>query len=702
MAALVCVSTHAPPHSVWPAAHWQLPATQLCPATHARLHAPQLAALVSKFTHAPLHRLVPAGHTHAPPEHICPAGHARPQAPQLVALFCVSTSQPLATTISQSAKPALQATKLHALIAHPATALANGPQARPQAPQFCGDVLKLTSHPLASTPSQLPKPALHGPITQLPPRQLGLEFGAAAQRALHEPQFTGSTSVLTSQPSLGFMLQSASGRTQLPTPHTPALHVGPPPAGTGHTLPQRPQLLREVLRLTSQPLTGLPSQSANPGLHLANRHAPSAQSLTALAKLQTRPHMPQLLASPRMLTSHPSIKLRLQSAKPALQVPPHMPPTQVALPLATIGHIRPHIPQLLVSVVRLVSQPSPTLLLQSPNPGPHIAMVHAPPTHAALPLTDMHAFAQRPQLAALVRRSTSQPSAGLLLQSAKLGLQVNPHILIVHVAVALGGLGQGFPQRPQLVTSVRRSVSQPLAAFMSQSPKPPEQRPTAQRPIVQEGSALGTMHTVPHAPQLAVLFCVSTHASMQHCSPPGHACPAVQPITQRLPRHTWPAGQCMSVTHGTHVCVIGLQCGVSPMHASSREQPGAHCIVTGSQNSVGLHWSLFWQAPVDGPSITEASIIAFGGPPRIELPTVHPLTVAVRTNMSSARARALKHKGVKFCQRIGGTFALKVPSKPQNKLCQRSLKRRNISAHSAGAQPPARGHSTENAQRVAG
>ena len=136
---------------------------------------------------------------------------------------------------------ALQLAMLQLLIPHPAAALANGPHTRPQAPQFCRSNTRLASQPLGSILSQLPKPASHGPMTHWAPTHNGLEFCAATQRELHEPQLSASVFVFTSQPSPAIMLQSASGRTQSPTPHTPAMQVGPPPAGTGQLFPHRPQ-----------------------------------------------------------------------------------------------------------------------------------------------------------------------------------------------------------------------------------------------------------------------------------------------------------------------------------------------------------------------------------------------------------------------------------------------------------------------------
>lgn len=340
-----------------------------------------------------------------------------------------------------------------------------------------------------------------------------------------------------------------------------------------------------VLVLVSQPLRGFPSQSAKPGLHRTKRHAPSVQSLVALARLHVLPHAPQFIALVRVLTSHPSLGTRLQSAKPARHIPiPHTPIEHAGVLFASIPQTREQPPQLLGSFVVFASQPLASTLSQFSKPGEQRPTRHMPATHAGTPLATAHIVPQRPQLPTDVRRSTSQPSAAFMLQSANPSLQRKPHIRAAHVAVAFGGTGQGFPQRPQCAALEPVSVSHPFIALLSQSPKLPEQRPTAHRPIEHEGSALGMLHIVPHAPQLAELVRVSMHASVQHVCPPGQGCVGEQPITQRFPRHTCPEGQCMSVTHGTHVCVIVLHRGVSPEQPSSREQPGAHWPVRMSQN----------------------------------------------------------------------------------------------------------------------
>jgi hypothetical protein len=51
------------------------------------------------------------------------------------------------------------------------------------------------------------------------------------------------------------------------------------------------------------------------------------------------------------------------------------------------------------------------------------------------------------------------------------------------------------------------------------------------------------MQTVPQAPQLAVLLCVSTQPPAQHAWPMGQRELSVQPVTHTLPTQRLPAGQ---------------------------------------------------------------------------------------------------------------------------------------------------------------
>ncbi len=93
---------------------------------------------------------------------------------------------------------------------------------------------------------------------------------------------------------------------------------------------------------------------------------------------------------------------------------------------------------------------------------PQVPPEHTRPAAQAVP----HA----PQLALSERVSTSQPSEGLALQSAKPAAQAtSEQPPAAQVAVALGR-AQARPQAPQLVRVVWTLVSQPLEAAPSQSP----------------------------------------------------------------------------------------------------------------------------------------------------------------------------------------------------------------------------------------
>jgi hypothetical protein len=83
-----------------------------------------------------------------------------------------------------------------------------------------------------------------------------------------------------------------------------------------------------------------------------------------------------------------------------------------------------------------------------------------------------HARPHIPQLVALVLRLVSQPLAALPSQSPKPALQLSPHAPAAHVAVALAPAAHILPHIPQFAALVRRSISQPLTALPSQLPKP--------------------------------------------------------------------------------------------------------------------------------------------------------------------------------------------------------------------------------------
>jgi hypothetical protein len=72
-------------------------------------------------------------------------------------------------------------------------------QAVPQAPQLVTLVVRSTSHPLDAMPSQLAQPLAQVPSWQEPPKQVALAW-ANAQAVVQVPQWRASVLRLTSQP----------------------------------------------------------------------------------------------------------------------------------------------------------------------------------------------------------------------------------------------------------------------------------------------------------------------------------------------------------------------------------------------------------------------------------------------------------------------------------------------------------------------
>ncbi len=135
--------------------------------------------------------------------------------------------------------------------------------------------------------------------------------------------------------------------------------------------------------------------------------------------------------------------------------------------------------------------------------GPQLPAVQTPPEHDV---------AQVPQWALVVLRLVSQPSDAMPLQSPKPALQVKPHVPEEHVGVALAGVGHTLPQMPQLVRDVLRLVSQPLLATRSQSAYG-DTHTNAQVPAAHTGVPLEAAGQVcAHDPQLDGSLDSLTHA----------------------------------------------------------------------------------------------------------------------------------------------------------------------------------------------
>jgi hypothetical protein len=145
---------------------------------------------------------------------------------------------------------------------------------------------------------------------QVPDEQEEEAF-ALEQVIPHPPQFAAVVSG-ASQPLAEFPSQSPKPVEQLETPQAGGAPVQfGVPDEVEHTLPHAPQLVTLVSDV-SQPLLGLPSQSAKPVLQ-AGTHAPFGQVSVPLAFVQVLPQPPQLLTA-LVEVSHPLVGSPSQSA----------------------------------------------------------------------------------------------------------------------------------------------------------------------------------------------------------------------------------------------------------------------------------------------------------------------------------------------------------------------------------------------------
>lgn len=167
---------------------------------------------------------------------------------------------------------------------------------------------------------------------------------------------------------------------------------------------------------------------------------------------------------------------------------PQLPPVQLAPAAQTLVHA----PQWVVSLCRLISQPSVTLLLQLAKPPLHDT-TQTPATQLGVLFTVLHACPQLPQLSGSVIVLTHAPLPPGQLVGAVAG-QVCPQAGGVpeHVALPLAGAPQFEQDNPHDVTDVELLTTQ----VPEQLCVPPGH---AQRPAWQ---VMPPAHTVPQAPQL--------------------------------------------------------------------------------------------------------------------------------------------------------------------------------------------------------
>src|SRR5436190_1303334 len=149
-----------------------------------------------------------------PPMQAWPIRQTRPHAPQLLTSVFTLISQPVTAFMSQLANPALHAATAQAPAWHAAVAFGRlHGIAHP--PQLLTSVAKAASHPLTGAASQLPNGLLQGPTPHLPMRQPGCPLITFGQVVPHLPQFLTSLLRSTSHPVFTAPSQSSK----------PVLHV---------------------------------------------------------------------------------------------------------------------------------------------------------------------------------------------------------------------------------------------------------------------------------------------------------------------------------------------------------------------------------------------------------------------------------------------------------------------------------------------
>jgi hypothetical protein len=143
-------------------------------------------------------------------------------------------------------------------------------------------------------------------------------------------------------------------------------------------------------------------------------HDPVEQVEVAFASLQVTPQALQFESVVR-LVSQPLFGLPSQSPQPEAQVGVHLPELHVVEPLALV-QARKQAPQLLV-VLSAVSQPLAALLSQLPQPALQELSTQLPDEHEPLALAKEQALPHPPQWLTLVWVFVSQPLLLLPSQS---------------------------------------------------------------------------------------------------------------------------------------------------------------------------------------------------------------------------------------------------------------------------------------------
>jgi hypothetical protein len=171
-------------------------------------------------------------------------------------------------------------------------------------------------------------------------------------------------------------------------------------------LAQVPQWFASIIRLTSQPLAGSPSQSAKPAAHASPQRVPSHVGVAFGPPVQGVHDVPQLSTDVLLEQTSP------QRWKPVLQKTRHAPAAHVDSPFVTSGHALLHAPQWRWLDARLTHW-----LPQSVGASPVQPFVQTKvgPTGAQFGATCEQVALHEPHVAG-AERSVSHPSAAVPLQ----------------------------------------------------------------------------------------------------------------------------------------------------------------------------------------------------------------------------------------------------------------------------------------------
>ena len=310
--------------------------------------------------------------------------------------------------------------------------------------------------------------------------------------------------------------------------HAPPTHELPTAL---HGTPHAPHDVLLLDRFVSQPLLALPSQLPNPPLHAPSAHAPFAQVAPAFGNEHAVWQVPHVVGDERS-ASQPLMGLPSQSAKPGahavhVKFAAHPRCRPAIAPLMQSASeqqaLQPEAPQQVVPAAHAADVQVPPVQTSDVHASPSLQSLfvqqtaHTPPQlrmpagHPQTPATQIceppHALPHAPQFAASVRASTSQPSATRPLQSANPVWQRTPHTPASHVAMLdPAGAVQVVPHTPQLFTSV--IVSTHDVPHIASPPAQPLEQP------VEPHTGVVPEQAVPHMPQFAGSLAAVVHANV--------------------------------------------------------------------------------------------------------------------------------------------------------------------------------------------